>query len=415
MPFKLLWRGIKQPAYLQHWGERFGFYNAKFTQSIIWLHCVSVGETCAAEPLVKQLQLTYPQHQILITHGTPTGRAAGEGIFGNLVNRVYLPYDLPFAVNNFLEHFKPQIGLIMETELWFNLIAACKQRKIPLLLLNARLSEKSASGYAKLGDLAREGLQNLTAIAAQTADDAARFKHLGAQNTSVVGNLKFDVKIPTWAVAEGKKLRENLGVKPIFLAASTRDGEEALIIEAVRDLDLTTIIVPRHPQRFIDVANILHINELDFMRRTDLQDTNLPDRKHPDAREKVAAKTVPASCNFVLGNSMGEMFTYYAACDFTFIGGSLLNYGGQNLIEAAQMGKPIMIGEHTFNFADAAKHAVEMGAAARVSDVVSLREQIIKLRDDVNLRKKMQKSALAFSQTYMGATARLITLIKQYT
>ena len=160
VPFKLWWRGIKQPAYRQHWCERFGFYSTAVNKPIIWLHCVSVGETRAAEPLVKQLQISYPNHQILLTHGTPTGRDAGEEIFGNLVSRVYLPYDLPFAVNRFLKHFKPAIGLILETELWFNLIAACKQNNIPLLLLNARLSEKSFNGYQKLGKLAREGLQS---------------------------------------------------------------------------------------------------------------------------------------------------------------------------------------------------------------------------------------------------------------
>ena len=421
VPLKLLWRGIKQPAYLRHWAERFGFYgtqiNKRLNKPNIWLHCVSVGETRAAEPLVKQLQTTYPNHQILLTHGTPTGRDASEGIFGNLVTSVYLPYDLPFAVNNFLNHFKPQIGLIMETELWFNLIAVCKQRSIPMLLLNARLSEKSASGYAKLGKLVQEGLQNLSAIAAQTEDDAARFNTLGAKNISVAGNLKFDVKPPADAVDKGLQLRKQLGKKTVFLAASTRDGEEALILEAVKDLNILTIIVPRHPQRFDEVAALFKQDNIAFQRKSELNNIGLQPNTpgHPlsnSLHEFDSPCTHEDSrLTIILGDTMGELFNYYAACDFCFIGGSLLNYGGQNLIEAAQLAKPIIIGEHTFNFADAANNAVQMGAALRVNNVASLREQIILLGNDLNLRKKMQQNALVFSQTYTGATTRLMQLI----
>jgi 3-deoxy-D-manno-octulosonic-acid transferase len=410
VPLKLLWRGIKQPAYRQHWGERFGFYDVKISKPVIWLHCVSVGETRAAEPLIKSLQTQYPNHQILLTHGTPTGRDASEGIFGNLVTRVYLPYDLPFAVNGFLKHFQPKIGLIMETELWFNLIAACQHKQIPLLLLNARLSEKSFNGYQKLGKLAREGLQSLSAIAAQNVDDAAHFTALGASNVSIAGNLKFDVKPPAWAAAEAQILRENLGKKrTVFLAASTREGEEELILAAVKDLDVLTIIVPRHPQRFDFVANLLQKNNLNFMWRTDLQAST-----YPDARNEVAAKTVPADCKFVIGNSMGEMFTYYGACDFCFIGGSLLPLGGQNLIEAAAVGKPILIGEHTFNFADASNSAVNAGAAIRVHNARALQDNIKLLRDDLNKRQNMQQAALKFSQQSTGATAKTMQLIAQF-
>ena len=398
VPVKLVWRGIKQPTYRQHWGERFGFYNTKLSKPqnkpIVWLHCVSVGETRAAEPLINALQATHPNHQILLTHGTPTGREASEALFGSTVLSVYLPYDLPFAVNSFLKHFQPKIGLIMETELWFNLIAACKQRDIPVLLLNARLSEKSAKGYAKLGKLAQEGLQNLSAVAAQTNDDAARLQALGAQNITVAGNLKFDVKPPADAVDKGLQLRKQLGDKPIFLAASTREGEEELILEAVRGLDLLTIIVPRHPQRFDEVAAILAKHNVQFQRKSQLNSNVLQPNIHA-----------------VLGDTMGELFSYYAACDFAFIGGSLLNYGGQNLIEAASMGKPILIGEHTFNFADATENAVASGAAIRVKDISALRENIILLRDDLPKRQKMQQAALQFSQTYTGATARLMQLI----
>ena len=401
VPLKLLWRGIKQPEYRQHWGERFGFYAAKVTKPIIWLHCVSVGETRAAEPLIKALQLQYPTHQILLTHGTPTGRETSETLFGNNVQRVYLPYDLPFAVNGFFKHFKPSIGLLMETELWFNLIAACKQNNIPLLLVNARLSESSANAYAKLGKLIREGLQNLSAIATQTADDAGRLQALGntlsAKNISVVGNLKFDVKPPADAVDKGLQLRRLLGEnRPVFLAASTREGEEVLILDAVKDVDLLTIIVPRHPQRFDAVEVIIQNAGLSYVRRSQLN-------------EPLSKKV-----QVVLGDSMGELFTYYAACDFTFIGGSLLPLGGQNLIEAAAMGKPILIGEHTFNFADASNNAVTAGAAIRVKNSAELHDKLEYLLQNPSKQAEMRLAALQFNEASTGATIRLMQLITQY-
>ena len=404
VPLKLWWRGIKQPAYLKHWPERFGFYNTAINISlnkpVIWLHCVSVGETRAAEPLIKALQTAHPNHQILLTHGTPTGREAGEALFGNNVNRVYLPYDVPFAVNRFLTHFKPSIALIMETELWFNLIAACKQRHIPVLLLNARLSEKSANGYAKLGSLVQQGLQNLTAVAAQTSDDAVRLKNLGAQNISVAGNLKFDVTASKENIDKGLQLKKQCGDRPVFLAASTRDGEEVLILEALRKINmpnLLTIIVPRHPQRFDAVATLFEQRGINFQRKTLLNNHALL-----------------ANANVMLGDTMGEMAMYYAACDIAFIGGSLLNFGGQNLIEAAYMGKPILIGEHTFNFAEASNNAVTAGAAIRIKGADDLIQKVNALLESKAELASMQQAALRFSATYTGATARLMTLIKHY-
>lgn len=400
VPLKLWWRGIKQPAYRQHWGDRFGFYNTPVNKPVIWLHCVSVGETRAAETLINALQATHPNHQILLTHGTPTGREAGEALFGNNVSRVYLPYDVPFAVSRFLAHFKPAIALMMETELWFNLIAACKQRDIPVLLLNARLSEKSATGYAKLGKLAQEGVQSLSAVAAQTADDAVRLKNLGAQNISVAGNLKFDVKPTTDSLDKGLQLRKQFGERLVFLAASTRGAEEALILDSLNKIsipNLLTIIVPRHPQRFDAVAALLEQRGIHYQRKTLLNNDALR-----------------ANTSVLLGDTMGEMSIYYAACDIAFIGGSLLNYGGQNLIEAAHVGKPILIGEHTFNFTDASNDAVTAGAAKRVKDADDLMQKLDGLLKSKTELANMQQAALRFSAAYSGATARLMALIKQY-
>lgn len=416
VPLKLWWRGIKQPAYLRHWPERFGFYstsvNKPTNKPVIWLHCVSVGETRAAEPLINALQATYPNHQILLTHGTPTGREAGETLFGDKVERVYLPYDVPLAVHRFLAHFKPVIALMMETEIWFNLIAACKQRDIPVLLLNARLSEKSTCGYAKLGKLAQEGLQSLDAVAAQTADDATRLKSLGAQNISVAGNLKFDVVASENLVNKGLHLRKQFGERPVFLAASTRDGEEELILDALAKSkipNLLVLIVPRHPQRFDTVAALLEQRGIHFQRKTLLNNDALQANIHADANTHEISGPI-----IILGDTMGEMPMYYAACDIAFIGGSLLNFGGQNLIEAAHLGKPILIGEHTFNFAQASNDAVTAGAALRVKDAHALLQNVDELLQNKSKLASMQQAARQFSDASTGATAHLMTLIKQY-
>lgn len=401
-PLKLLWRARKQPEYLEHWQERYGFFKTNPGKPVIWLHTVSVGETRAAEPLVKALLQQYPNHQILLTHTTPTGRATSEQLFGKQVIRAYLPYDVPFAVQRFLNHFKPAIGVIMETELWFNLIASCQQQTIPLLLVNARLSEKSARGYQKLGRVARQGIRSLTAIAAQTAQDAARLQQLGAETVSVVGNIKFDVAPHDKAAEKGLHLRRLFGVeRPVFLAASTRDGEETHILAAVAEANipnLLTIIVPRHPQRFDEVAELLKKDGLNFIRRSSLSDD---------------AAVSPLTA-FVLGDSMGEMFSYYASCDVAFIGGSLLPLGGQNLIEACSMGKPVLIGPHTFNFEQATAMAIEAGAAQRVQNSSDLAQHLRSLFAEPDKRNAMHTAALRFTEENRGATERTLNLLKQY-
>jgi len=400
IPFALLklwWRGRKQPDYRRHIPERFGIYKTpEPTAPVIWLHAVSVGETRAATPLVERLLQQYPDHQILLTHTTPTGRATSEQLFGDRVLRAYLPYDLPEAMQYFLEHYQPRLGLLMETELWFNLIAACDKKHIPLLLVNARLSEKSARGYARLGKLTRQGLQRLSAIAAQTEDDAARLWALGAKDVLVTGNLKFDVAPPQDAAAQGEALRQKLGeARPVFLAASTRDGEETLILDALQTIHipyLLTVIVPRHPQRFDEVADLLEKRGITHVRRS-------------------SGTEVPADCPVVLGDSMGEMYTYYAASDVAFIGGSLLPLGGQNLIEACIMGKPVLIGLHTFNFWQVTEAAIAAGAAIRTQDTTALGKAVENVFRDDGLRARMAANALMFSASQGGAVERLLPLI----
>lgn len=406
-PLKLIWRARKQPEYLQHWQERYGFYRVKPQKPVIWLHCVSVGETRAAVPLVNGLITRYPDYQILITHTTPTGRMTSEQCFDSRVIRAYLPYDVPGAIGRFLKHFQPVVGIVMETELWFNLIAACNQKRLPLLLLNARLSEKSARGYRKLGKLAREGLQQLTAIAAQTEQDAARLTDLGANNVSIMGNLKFDVTADEQAIRAGHALRNQLGAqRPVFLAASTRNGEEDLILDAVANANipnLLTVIVPRHPQRFDEVADLLHRRALHFVRRSSLL-----------KKEAANNLTVTPNIAFVLGDSMGEMFTYYSSCDIAFIGGSLVPLGGQNLIEALSVGKPVIVGEHTFNFAQATDLAIVAGAAIRVNNSDALAHQLTRLMHAPEKQQTMHRAALTFTAANQGALQRALALLEKF-
>ncbi len=394
--FHLLWRARKQPEYLRHMGERFGFYGMRCKKPIIWLHAVSVGETRAAASLVRRLQEDYPQHQLLLTHTTPTGRATSEQLYGNEVLRVYLPYDYPFAVRRFLHHFRPRTGVLLETEVWFNLIHACHAASVPLLLLNARLSEKSAARYARYPNLAKAGLGNLAAIAAQTEADAARLAALGAAHVSVMGNLKFDIEPPPAMLELGKRLHGLFGTnRKIFLAASTREGEEALLLDALAQTDipgLLTVIVPRHPQRFDEVAALLAQRNIRFQRRG---------ADHPVAED----------IQVVLGDSMGEMFAYYAACDIAFIGGSLLPFGGQNLIEACIVGKPVIIGPHTYNFAQASQLAVECGAAMRIQDSASLAQALRQMFSEPERMAESGKAGRRFVSANLGATERALHLI----
>jgi 3-deoxy-D-manno-octulosonic-acid transferase len=388
--FHLLWRARKQPEYLRHIGERFGRYPAYNGKPVIWLHTVSVGETRAVASLVQQLFERYPDHQILLTHTTPTGRAASEQLYGDNVLRVYLPYDYPFAVRRFLRHFRPRIGVLMETEIWFNLIHRCRTEQAPLLLLNARLSDRSARRYARFPRLTRTGLHELHLIAAQTEDDATRLASLGNLAVPVMGNLKFDIEPPAAMLELGRELRLRFGVnRRILLAASTREGEEALLLEALKQIEvegMLAVIVPRHPQRFEQVAELIAQHGLRMQRRS--------------SSEPIAAQT-----QVVLGDSMGEMFAYYAACDIAFIGGSLLPFGGQNLIEACAVGKPVLLGPHTWNFTQASELAIQYGAAVRIQTTEELIQQINLLMLDIDRLRKMGENGEAFVSANRGATS----------
>jgi 3-deoxy-D-manno-octulosonic-acid transferase len=398
----LFLRSRKQPEYLAHVGERFGRYrpvrpSAHGAEGLIWLHAVSVGETRAAVPLVAALKARYPAHRILLTHMTPTGRMTSEALLGDGVLRAYLPYDYPFAVRRFLKHFRPSVGVIMETELWPNLVATCRQEGIPLLLANARLSEKSARRYARFPRLTRAVLADLAAIAAQTEQDAERLRALGAPAPVVVGNVKFDVLPPPELLALGAALRERIGSRPVLLAASTREGEEALLFEALARQPLgeaLLVVVPRHPQRFEEVAALAAKAGLAMQRRSE--------------NAAVAAHT-----QVLLGDSMGEMFAYYAACDVAFVGGSLLDYGSQNLIEACAVGRPVLIGPSTYNFSQAAQQALECGAAKRIDSAQALLQAAGALLRDEAARRRMGEAGRQFAARHRGATAKTVAMIER--
>lgn len=394
----LVLRARRQPAYLQHVAERFGSFAEHIQAPLIWIHAVSVGETRAAEPLVKALKESHPRHRILLTHATPTGRQTGVELFGDSVSRAYLPYDWPFAARRFLRHFRPGIGIIMETEIWPNLIEQSRRMNLPVYLVNARMSEHSARGYARFGGLARTALRQLAGIGAQTERDAWRLRELGAGDVIVTGNIKFDRSAPPQMLELGGRLRSLFGAgRSVFLAASTRDGEEAMILDALAHAglpgNLLTVIVPRHPQRFDDVAAMMAQRGLGFRRRS----------------ENAA---VGAPTGFVLGDSMGEMFAYYAACDVAFIGGSLLPLGGQNLLEACAVGKPVIVGPHTFNFEEATGDAIEAGAAVRVADAAGLASALRALLGDAHRRTAMSEAGRRFAEEHRGATARTLALLR---
>ena len=395
---RLIWRAREEPGYARHIGERFGLYGPKPRGPVIWVHAVSVGETRAATPLVAALRERFPRCQVLLTHMTPTGRATSEALFGDSVLRSYLPYDFPFAVRRFLAHYGPTLGLIMETELWPNLIFVAHRQGVPLWLVNARLSEKSARGYGRLSGLTRQSLQQLSGVCAQSQADAARLTALGAASVHVCGNVKFDITPPAVMLQRGRELRQRWGAtRPVFLAASTREGEEALVLDAIAAMHvagLLSVIVPRHPQRFDEVETLVKARGLQVQRRS-------------------AEADVAADVDVVLGDSMGEMFAYYAACDVAFVGGSLLPLGGQNLIEACAVGKPVIVGPHTFNFAEATAQAIAAGAALRVNDSTGLAEATTRLFANPTQLQSMGEAGATFARAHRGAVAKILAALEE--
>ncbi len=393
----LLWRSRRQPEYRSHWSERFGFARYAFDNErpVIWIHAVSLGETRAAEPLIDALAKRYPQHCFLLTHMTPTGRAAGADIAARWPARVmqtYLPYDLPYAVRRFLRAFRPALGISVDTETWPNLLAIANEQRVPMALVNARLSKRSYALSRRYSKLMRETAGRFALVLTQTAADAARIRDVGAPNVEVIGNLKFDFAPDEALIARGRTWRRALGERPVWLFASTREGEEAMILSALpAQRNATVIIVPRHPQRFDEVARAIEARGILFQRRS-----------------KESDKESGSDPDLFLGDSLGEMAMYYAAADVAFIGGSLANLGGQNLIEACAVGTPVIVGPYTFNFEQATCDAIAAGAAVRVANAGEAIETMASITRDQARRQRMSEAALRFAVAHRGATARTI-------
>jgi 3-deoxy-D-manno-octulosonic-acid transferase len=385
---RLWWRGRREPGYRNAVAERFGFYSTDKREKLLWVHAVSVGEVRAAAPLVGALREMLPDHGVLMTCTTAAGRETLKQLYGESVLAAYLPYDFPRAVQRFLEYFRPRLGVLMETEIWPNLLALCAANQVPVLLANARMSERSARGYRRWRRLTGPAFASLAAACAQSADDARRLAALGVREVALTGNLKFDVQPDAGQLAAGRAWRAALG-RPVLLLASTRDGEEQLLLEEIpRKGDWLVMVVPRHPQRFDEVA-----------RWVDARRTR---QEMPSAAHRI-----------YLGDTMGEMAFYYAASDVALIGGSFMPLGGQNLIEALAAGTPVVLGPSMFNFAEATRLALAAGAAVQAADAPGAVRQALELLADEGRRSAMARAGRELCLAHRGATDRHLAVCRR--
>lgn len=384
---KLRRRGAAEPGYLEHVEERFGHYPAPTEPGRLWIHAVSLGETRAAAILLEALRRAQPELRILLTHGTATGRAEGQRLLREGDAQAWLPWDTPSAVRRFLDHFQPSAGILMETEVWPNLASVCHVRGIPLALANARLSEKSLVQARRLARLSRPAYGALGAVWAQTESDARRLAQAGATVKGVFGNLKFDANPNPEQLAQGRAWRA-ASPRPVVMFASSREGEEAEFLRAIaQHPDVQWLLVPRHPQRFDEVAALVAQAGTSVSRRSGWSDG-------------------PAPADVWIGDSLGEMALYYAMADVALLGGSFLPLGGQNLIEAAACGCPIVMGPHTFNFSEASQLALEAGAARRVATMEEGVRAAVDLARDATARKATAEAGERFAAAHRGAAKR---------
>ena len=394
---RLLWKSRLQPEYRRRVGERFGLVEPAEGGVAVWVHAVSVGESLAALPLIEQLIRRHGEGRVWVTTTTPTGSERVQAALGHRVRHSYAPYDLPGSVARFLERARPRQVVIMETELWPNLFRAIRKRGLPLLVANARLSPRSFRGYGRLRRSIAGVLADCTEVAAQSEADAERFRSLGAPRVSVMGNIKFDMTVPEEQLRRGRELRAALGTaRPVWIAASTHEGEEQAALDAQRELlkrypDSALILVPRHPQRFDEVAKLIERSGLRGVRRS---------AGAPDAQTQV-----------LLGDSMGEMFAYFAAADVAFVGGSLVPVGGHNVLEPAALGLPVLFGPHMHNFIAARDLLLGCEAAQVVGDTAQLADAVATLFGNAARRTRMGQAGKAAVEANRGALARLLALL----
>lgn len=399
LALRLYLRARKAPAYGRRLGERFAFRLPAMRKGGIWVHAVSVGESIAAAPMVRALLKAYPELPITLTCMTPTGSERIRALFGDepRVQHCYLPYDLPWAAGRFLDHVQPRLGVIMETELWPNHIHQCARRGIPVALANARLSERSARGYGRFARLTRPMLAEMSLIAAQTEVEAQRFLALGARTgcVQVTGSIKFDLKIDEHLVSRAQALRQQWAAasRPVWIAASTHDGEDALVLQAHRQLlqvhgDALLILVPRHPERF-EAVHVLCSQQFATVRRS----TGLP---------------VLAQTHVLLGDTMGELLFLYALADMAFVGGSLVPTGGHNPLEPAALALPVLMGPHVFNFLEISAMLREAGGLQQVDDAQGLAGAVQRLVELPQDARRMGEAGRAVMRANQGALQRLL-------
>ncbi|WP_263082038.1 lipid IV(A) 3-deoxy-D-manno-octulosonic acid transferase [Endozoicomonas sp. Mp262] len=405
---KLLWRSRKAPAYGRRWCERFGFFRPlPADKPVIWVHAVSVGETIASAPLVKALMERYPDYRCLVTTMTPTGSDRVKAIYGETVEHVYIPYDLPGAQERFLNRVNPEVAIFIETELWPNTIAACHKRNIPVIIANARLSERSAKGYKKLGSLTRSLMKQLSVVACQNKEDGQRFIDLGLppENLEITGSVKFDISVDKGIQEEAQQLKKQWqqGLDRncrIFIAASTHDGEDQAILDAFKQLreqyqDLLLVLVPRHPERFDSVYELIKQNGFVVARHS--QGTALS-----------------ADTQVVLADTMGELLKLCGVADIAFVGGSLIERGGHNILEPAVWGIPVLSGPHVFNFKDICQSLEKAGGLIIVDDGEQLVTAIKKLLDNREYLEATGNNGELFIARNRGALKRLQAIIAGY-
>lgn len=401
MRARLRRRGVKEPGYLLAVEERFGHYASEPLvdgRITVWLHAVSLGETRAAAILVTRLRERLPGMRLLLTHGTATGREEGVKLLQPGDLQTWQPWDTPDAVSRFLDHFKPSIGVLMETEIWPNLVQECQRLHVPLVLANARMSEKSLGQGRRLSWLSRPAYGALAAVWAQTEADADRLRRLGAKVSGVMGNLKFDAAPNVQQVATGRAWRDRME-HPVVMLASSREGEEEQLLDALNSAmnGVQWLIVPRHPQRFAAVAALVEARGFAVSRRSSWSDGPAPiDESKP---------------SIWIGDSLGEMGLYYGLSDVALLGGSFEPLGGQNLIEAAACGCPVVMGPSTFNFAQAAALAQESGAAKRVEGMLAGVTSAAELARNPAMLKNSREASIVFANSNRGATDRLVAAI----
>lgn len=396
---RLYWRGFKAPEYRRRWLERLGFYPRQTVQSGVWFHCVSVGEAEAAFPLIRMMQAEHPNRRFLVTTTTPTGSARVRAALGTQVEHVYLPYDLPPVIQRFFAFFKPKMAVFMEKEIWPNLVAACAEQQIPLYVINARLSERSARAYQKIPALIKPALQCITQVATQTEADRQRFIEIGAdtERVSVLGNIKFDLSIDDSVIAAGRALKQQFADRFVWILASTHQDEEAQLLPVYARLkqqipQLLLVIAPRHPERFSAVKNVCREQGLTVLLRSE----------NP---------VVTQDADVYLADSMGELKMLYAASDVAFVGGSLVAVGGHNVLEPALLGVPVIFGSQMFNFAEIAERILADQAALQCATPDTVGEAVLQLFQDADFRDKLAAKAKAFVLRNQGATRRIADML----